>query len=147
MVHSLREEEESAKEETRHSSFNDLRHLLLARRNFMQQTVDVHALLITLCTPQRIFNLDLILSFSFSLPISVQLSDQAEQEEEEDIIAQREMTWPYSFSNKRPNISLGTLRSSSHVLVAALRSQPSLSLSLPYRSGESPSCPSQQVVP
>ncbi|ELR23288.1 WD repeatcontaining protein [Acanthamoeba castellanii str. Neff] len=74
MHQSLREEEESAKEETRHSSFNDLRHLLLARRNFMQQTVD--------------------------------LSDQAEQEEEEDMIAQREMTWPYSFSNKRPNISL-----------------------------------------
>jgi hypothetical protein len=64
MVHSLREEEESAKEETRHSSFNDLRHLLLARRNFMQQTVDVHSLLITLRTPQRIFNLDLILSLS-----------------------------------------------------------------------------------
>ena len=70
----------------------------------MQQTVDVHPSLIALCppSPQR----------SSKPSLSLQLSDQAEQEEEEDSIAQREMTWPYSFSDKRPNISLGTLCSS-----------------------------------
>lgn len=62
--HSLREEEESATEETRHSSFNDLRHLLLARRNFMQQTVDVHPSFIALRppSPQRSFKPFLSLS-------------------------------------------------------------------------------------
>jgi hypothetical protein len=70
-------------------------------------------------------HLSAVLSLS-SLSLSLQLSDQAEQEEEEDSIAQREMTWPYSFSDKRPNISLGTLRSS-FAHTSAPVSQPSLS--------------------
>jgi len=70
--------------------------------------------------------------------LSLQLSDQAEQEEEEDSIAQREMTWPYSFSDKRPNISLGTLRSSfAYAGASAPVSQPFLSLPLSYAEVES----------